>query len=357
LIDANVELVERMGDSADAIRQGAVVRFKVINDPTFDTDSVKAGSNGQFLFVNGEKADVGPVASAVNIAPYENYIKNLMQIIYDLGLPAVAWGGHSAAVTGRALDMQYQAITDKVENKRIVWEMALGTLNERILLLAEKYIPQMKEIIDGHYVTEYDWESVIPYSEADRTVNVSNKRDRGIISYHTALKELGYKDPEAELNLIVQEWDDPKLAPIMSKNALLTEGVQRTIEDVFGRPGAIPIPPKTTVTLRGDLTPEQEAEKSQQLGLGDSEGPQGRYETTVPQGSQDIPGEKYPTFTQTTMQPQGQQAGTPANPGVMQPHQNETPQPMSAPGSGIAGQTSAPGSAAQVDQNILAGGK
>ena len=358
LIDANVELIERMGDAGDSIRQGAVPRFKVINDPNFDTNSIKAGANGQFVFVEGDKADVGPLKAEVNIAPYEMYMKNIMQFIYDLGLPAVAWGGHSAAVTGRALDMQYQAITDKIENKRIVWEMALEILNERILILAEKYISGMKKIIDGHYIVEFDWEEVLPKSMSETITNVSNKRDRGIISFHTALKELGYKDPDAEIDLIIQEWSDPKLAPILGKNALLTEGIQKSIEDVFGRPGAIPIPPKTSINLTGDLTPEQESAKAAQLGLGQSMGAQGRFANNIPPGAEALPEAKYPTFTEVSMDGgDNSQSGTPTSPGVMQPYQNQSPQPMSAPGVSVAGQTSPDGSVAQVSQNLQAGGK
>lgn len=352
LIDANVELIERMGDAGDSIRQGAVVRFKVINDPNFDVDSVKAGSNGQFLFVNGEKADIGAVRAEVNIAPYEMYIKNLMQIIYDLGLPAVAWGGHTGVTTGRALDMQYQAITDKIENKRVVWEIALEVLNERILMLGEKYIKGMKKIIDGHYVTEFEWANPLPTSLSETIVNVSNKKDRGIISYHTALKELGYKDPDAEMDLMIQEWNDPKWAPVMAKNALLTEGIQKAIQDVFGRPGAIPIPPKTTVTLRGDLTPEQEGIKASELGMGQSEGAQGRFANNVPPGVQQFPNDKYPVFQEESFDQNGGQQSQP----TMQPHQNMGPQPMSAPGVSVAGQTSPQGSMMQTDQQNQAQG-
>ena len=354
LIDANIELNDRMGDAADSIRQGAVPRFKVVNDPNFDADSVKAGANGQFLFVEGEKADIGPIASSINIAPYELYIKNIMQVIYDLGLPAVAWGGHQAAQTsGRELDLQYQAITDKIENKRLVWEMNLYLLNQRILMLAEKYIPGMKKIIDGHYETDYVWASVLPTSTAETITNVSNKRDRGMISLHTAVKELGYKDPDGEIDLMIQEWSDEKLAPILGKNALLTQGVQKAIEEVFGRPGAIPIPPKTNISLSGDLTPEQESVHASHLGLGQSEGAQGRYAVDLPAGAQPIPGAKYPTFQEVT-QDQSQQPGSPA---LMQPYQNTTPQPMSAPGSGIAGSTSPDGAVAQMSQNMMAGGQ
>ncbi|MDE1866710.1 MAG: phage portal protein [Thaumarchaeota archaeon] len=351
LIDANVELNERMGDAADSIRQGAVPRFKVVNDPNFDADSVKAGANGQFLFVEGDKADISAIPSSINIAPYELYIKNIMQAIYDLGLPAVAWGGHTAAQTsGRELDMQYQAITDKIENKRLIWEMNLYLLNQRILMLAEKYMPGMKKIIDGHYETDYIWASVLPTSVAETITNVANKRDRGMISLHTAVGEMGYKDPDGEIDKIVQEWSDPNLAPILGKNALLTQGIQKSIETVFGRPGAIPIPPKTNISLSGDLTPEQEAIQASHIGLGESEGAQGRYAIDIPEGAQETPGEKYPTFTEVS-QDQPQQPTPP----TMQTYQNTTPQPMSAPGSGMATTTSPEGAVAQVNQQ--AGGQ
>ncbi len=356
LMDANVELQDRMNDAADAIRQGAVPRFKVVNDTNFDVDSVKAGANGQFIFVNGDKADVGPIPSSVSIAPYEMYIKSIMQIIYDLGLPAIAWGGHAPETSGHSYNFQYQAITDKVRNKQLIWEMALETLNERILILAEKYIPGIKTILDGHFVTDIEWEDFMPLMTSDNIVNVSNKRDRGLISYHTALKELGYKDPDAELDLIIQEWSDPKLAPVIAKNALLTEGIQKTIQEVFGRPGAIPIPPRTTVSLNGDLTPEQESVHASHIGMGQSEGAQGRYAIDVPGGVQSLDNAKYPTFAEMSMDQGGQGGQQGSNP-TLQPSQNSTPQPMSAPGVPMATSSSPAGAVAQANQNDQASGQ
>jgi hypothetical protein len=81
---------------------------------------------------------------------------------------------------------------------------------------------------DGEFVVrnvEFDWSDILPISASDKIVNIANKVNMIGISIKTALKELGYRNPDAEVEQLKKELADPELMILRSKMWNLSQGI------------------------------------------------------------------------------------------------------------------------------------
>lgn len=231
LMDPQIEINDNDNRSSDHLRVGNVQRYVAYNMSGFDPNSIKTTS-GQVIFVNSTDGSsrFEPLQTNINNFPDDQYHNRKMQQIYDMGLPKVNYGA-SGSDSGRSKAMDYQSSIDLTNFKRDAWELSLQDIFEKIqifgnFLYGEQFDWFQNE--NGEFVVrnaEFDWTDILPVSASDKIVNIANKVNMIGISIKTALKELGYRNPDKELELLKQELRDPDLMILRSKMWQLSGGI------------------------------------------------------------------------------------------------------------------------------------
>lgn len=230
LIDVQVEMNDNDSRAADYIRVGGVQRYVAYNMNDFDPESVKT-SSGQVIFVNSPdgSARFESLATNVNNFPSDSYHERKLKQMYDMGLPRVNYGA-SGADSGRSKAMDYQSSIDLTIFKRDKWELALQDIIEKIQIFGNFLHPEVDwfQNPEGQFVVrnfEFDWTDILPVSQADKIVNIANKYSMIGIPLVQAFKELGYRNPEAMVEQLKKELEDPNLMILRSKQWALSGGL------------------------------------------------------------------------------------------------------------------------------------
>lgn len=230
LIDPQIELNDNDNRSSDHLRVGNVQRYVAYNMNDFDPESIKT-SSGQVIFVNDPdgKSRFEPLQTNINNFPDDQYNQRKMAQMYDMGLPKVTYGA-SGADSGRSKAIDYQSSIDLTTFKRDAWELALTEICEKIQIFGNFLLPDQDwfKNADGEFVLrglEFDWPDTLPTSQSEKIVNVANKVNMIGISIRTALKELGYRNPDAEIAQLKKELQDPDLMILRSKMWPLSQGI------------------------------------------------------------------------------------------------------------------------------------
>ena len=230
LMDVQIELNDNDNRSSDHLRVGNVQRYVAYNMDDFDPESIKTTS-GQVIFVNDPegKSKFEPLQTNINNFPDDQYHTRKLNQMFDMGLPKVTYGS-SGADSGRSKALDYQSSIDLTEFKRDAWELALQDICEKIQIFGNFLHPDVDWFTntEGKFIVrnvEFDWTDILPVSQSDRIVNVANKVNMIGISIKTALRELGYRNPDAELAQLKKELADPDLMILRSKMWPLSQGI------------------------------------------------------------------------------------------------------------------------------------
>ncbi len=245
--------------------------------------------------------------------------------------------------SNQALMTGMKPLTDVIEEKQQRWFTALDRIYTHALnKLAEKNIdPALTEAIkaDPIWKVRIDFPSVLRKEDNAWQTLWLNLFNAGAISWSTFIEKVGPQDTSDELDRIRDDLADPVRAAIMGHD--LRQLASFTINKSAGIPPWGYNIPK--VTLRGDLTPQQEANMASNFGwndgpYGSSIGPQG-FEGTqandnfinsgeLAPGPGGVGGDVIPSHAKP------QASAQPANP-IAAPGMN-TPgsAPVSQPGSG-----------------------
>ena len=232
LMDVQVELNERSGDEADMIRAGSNLKYVVVNMPEFDAESVKAGE-AQVIYIDGEGADFRSLRLDVQVFPSESYLNRVMDHIYNLGVPRVAFAVGGKQSSGKALSVEYQSVVEKIDNKRTQWEMVMISVLDKARKIAFEHWGSRPEFDflknkDGKYANrmlEFSWDDIEPISRSDRVVDVLNLYNAGVWPLRKMYGDLKEKDPGAIITMLKDEWSDPELSAIRSKHYEMTKGL------------------------------------------------------------------------------------------------------------------------------------
>jgi hypothetical protein len=240
LIDPQVELNDRTSEEGDMIRIGANQKFIVTNMPDFDATSVKPGS-GQVIFIEGEGADFKPLETNVNPFPSDTYINRAMDHLFNLGLPKIALSAGSAPYTGRVGAIQYQAVSDLVDELRMKWSPVLQEMFKRIQDYTIKFFPEAMSFMmahgdEGDYgpvmrEIEFEWDSALPQSQSEAVVDGATLFDRSVLPIKRLLEKAGYQDPNSIIKELKKELKDPELSTIRTQFRQLSEGVVKATND------------------------------------------------------------------------------------------------------------------------------
>lgn len=270
-------------------------------------------------------------------------------------------------VSNQTMMTAMTSISDMVTARRQLWEPIIIKVFEDALNVLAMWDDNIAELVqnDDEWYLRVDWPPSLRKDDPAFQTMLINRLNTNTISIQSFMERIGENGKE-EIDRIMDELEDPNLAAIHGKMVQLLAEYK-----IAGPPSASP--PKTTISLRGDLTPEQETNVSVMHGFGDgpvygpTSGPQGEQgaranDDYVNQGM--VTGQTYNTGQPIVFGPGGQNPGNPnaamganatggaqgapaqqpdvqATPGQNQPGQT----PASTPGSGQSTPTSSQGAA------------
>ncbi len=133
-----------------------------------------------------------------------DYINLLYRTMHDVSeSPRAAFGGNETNLSGVALEIEMQPLLQKVNRKRAIRTGVYNTRNRMILNLVEKYHGDDF----GEYNLRTVWNPVLPRDMTQLVANEQVLVQGGIHSRHTAMYEVGVKDPETEFARWLEERD------------------------------------------------------------------------------------------------------------------------------------------------------
>jgi hypothetical protein len=234
--------------------------------------------------------------------------------------------------------------SDIAEGKKQLWGPIIEQLFTDALETIASYDKDLAEIATGDFELKVMWPSVMQKEDPVYQQMLLNRFNSNTISIQSFLELQG--ESKEEIDRIRDEMEDPLTAAINGR--ILQVLAQNVVAPPSDKPEV-----KTTVNLRGDLTPQQEANHATNLGFQDgpfpaSMGPQGG-QGLVAQENQDNQGfltaDAYKGGTPITRGADGQPVGMQAkdtNTGQQPQAQIATPA-QNQEGTGVVSQ---PGSGA-----------
>lgn len=361
-IQINLTYIEALSDWRTVSSKVNFPKFKAYGFPYGVQPPKPKARTVEFLPL-AEGQDIIPITMGQSAGIAEvDFLKQLNemenQFVREVGISRTLFDMPDAnGNSNPAMLTAMKSVSDITNAKREVWEVIIRQIFEDALKTVAEYDDNVKEII-----SDDDWHIKISFPSAlntdDPTYNSTqlNLFNTGVLSVQTLLENLGYD--KQEIDRIRADMEDPLTAAIHG-HVLNTMAMNK-----IAPPG--PQEPRISVNLRGDLTPEQEANLAYQKGMnqgpfGTTAGPQGNAGLTA-QANQDnaryIEGGNPTGGTSISRNPDGSLANE-SGAGVVPPQQPELINGatanqqgvgiMSQPGSG-APMTSAGGKLAQVAQ-------
>lgn len=354
-LDINATYMERMSDYITLVNKTI---FPMYQMKGFDPASMPRKKQRQMLAVSMTQDQSIETVSHQQVGfEYDKLLHELKDAFVRVtGVGRVLFDDPSISPdSNQALMTTLKGVIDIVEDKQARWGPFLTTMFTDCLELASQHVPEMKDIInieeDWYFYVE--WPSVLRREDASYQQIWLNLFNAGVISVETYLEKLGIIDVSEELDRIRDNMKDPVSAAILGKQ--LGEMAHMTLNKALGIPPWGYVVPK--VMLRGDLTPQQEANMAENYQwnegpYGSSIGPQGMQGTAandnvINQGF--INGDAF-----SGGMPAGVTPGKPIQPQqpnpTLTPDQNQPGQTASQPGSGQPQPVSPAGAVAQLNQ-------
>ena len=308
----------------------------------------------------GEGQDIVPIQNSNGQAASElDFARQLAELkeafVRETGISAQLFDIPDVPInSGPTGLISMKSLSDQVEARRQLWEpIIIRVMNDALECLSH-WDSNIKEIIsDDDWYTRVSWPPAMRMDDPTYVTMVLNQTVMGFQSLQTTFERLGFNSKE-ELDRINDEMDNPITAAIHGRMLGMLAELK-----ISGPPTSAP--PKINVSLRGDLTPEQETNMSVQHGFGSgpiygpSAGPQGELgmratDDAVNTGR--ISGQGYSTGQPVITGGQPLQNSQPSAPQTITPPTGNAPgaQVASAPGSGQATPNSPQGNINQQSQ-------
>lgn len=242
-----------------------------------------------------------------------------------------------------------KGLIDVVEDKQSRWDPVLIEMFTEALKLSAIAIPELKPAVeDDDWQLYVEWPSVLRREDATYQQMWLNLFNAGVISLETYMEKLGFTDTTEEIDRIRDELTDPTTAAVLGKQiGALAQQVINPPQD----PG-----PDVKVSLRGDLTPYQEANIASKQGFNDgpfppTAGPQGQGGLASQENADNegfVEGNPFQGGTPIQRGPDGQPIEDQPNPQLtVDQNQGQT---ASMPGSGQAPPVTPEGAINQINQ-------
>jgi len=224
MLDPQTEYNEATANLADILEH---VAFPTIFGKNLDVEEIEAGAAK--MYEMGDESDIFADPRSTNgslLVAFMNGRK--ADVTASSGLNELFTGGSGKVfqATGRALSVLMQPITNRVQSRQRRWTAALQQLNKNILILAEKVMPEAKNLIDGHYDTDIFFSSTLVRDVTDEL----NKFIQKVQSQYTTMKNIGIPSPKDEQELMRTELDDERLMIEISRSPQLQLQLQQILQ-------------------------------------------------------------------------------------------------------------------------------
>lgn len=177
--------------------------------------------------------------------------------------------------SNQALMTTLKGVVDVVEEKQANWNPILKEMFKDALDLAAQMEPTLKSIVaEEGWNLKIEWPSILRREDATYQQMWLNRFNANTVSLESYMEAMGEDDPTEEVDRIRDEMKDPTQAAILSRQL----GV--LANQVLSPPSAPQ--PDVKVSLKGNLTPNQEANIADQQGFLDGKFPP----TAGPQGNE-----------------------------------------------------------------------
>lgn len=262
------------------------------------------------------------------------------QFVRETGISRVLFDDPSITLnSNQALLTSMKPTSDIAEAKKQLWQPILQRMFTDALIVLGQHREDMKDLAEGSWELKVQYPSVMQKEDPLYQQMLLNRFNAKTISIQSYLEAQG--ETKEEIDRFRDEMSDPVTAAILGNQVpLLAQNVIQPPQPPAKEE------PKVSVSLRGDLTPLQEAEIAQQNGF-NSTGEMGPQGVTGLQAQENKDNEGFVTGNQSKLQPQFQQM--PEQPQISTPGTPEGAGIQSQPGSG-ATTTSAQGSLNQANQ-------
>ena len=177
--------------------------------------------------------------------------------------------------SNQALMTTLKGVVDVVEEKQANWEPVLREIFKDALQMAAELESALKPVVEEEgYDLKIEWPSILRREDATYQQMWLNRFNANTVSFETYMEKMGEEDTTEEIDRIKDEMKDPTQAAILSRQL----GV--LAQQVISPPQ--PQGPDVKVSLKGQLTPNQEANIAEQQGFLDGKFPP----TAGPQGNE-----------------------------------------------------------------------
>jgi hypothetical protein len=230
----NRALNARMSDQADVIRYHAdpPVVFRGITE---HTDLAMGPGTIWDIPVD---ADVKLLEWHGQPAAVQEHLEWLFRALYEVTeTPRTAFGDSGRLLSGVALEVELRPIIQKTLRKRVFWEAALRRRNRMILSLARQHglLPADSSQLTALSIRVI-WPPMVPRDDEAEVRNNVALVAAGLRSHRSAMDALGEADPEAELERVVEEWQElSALTPTLSQRK--RESLPPPLGEAGRRPG------------------------------------------------------------------------------------------------------------------------
>lgn len=194
------------------------------------------------------------------------------QFVRETGVSRVLFDDPSVTLnSNQALLTSMKPTSDIAEAKKQLWGPIIELMFADALETIAAHDKELSDIATGDFDLKVMWPSVMQKEDPVYQQMLLNRFNSNTISLQTFLELQG--ETKEEIDRIREELNDPVTSAILGR--IVNVLAQNTVAPPSDKPDV-----KTTVNLRGDLTPQQEANHATNLGFQDgpfppSMGPQG----------------------------------------------------------------------------------
>lgn len=172
------------------------------------------------LWAMRKDGDLKPFQFSGNIYPIAQRIQDIKERWFMIsGLTPVFWGSvQGSIVTGVAMSGQAAPTMQTIRAKTEMWDDRLEKMMTFVMKMLEDkggrdkdLALSYKEIFDGNYKIELQWENRMPRDDSIFIANELQKQAARVQSRFTTMKRLGVKSPQDEMALITWQERNPLL--------------------------------------------------------------------------------------------------------------------------------------------------
>lgn len=352
-IQINLTYVETLSDWRTVSSKVNFPKFKAFNFGQ-DAQLPKYQARSVQILPLGENQDISFLSQGdSNQIDFKAQMDELKeQFVRETGISRVLFDDPSITLnSNQALLTSMKPTSDIAETKKQLWGPILVEMFEDALEVLAEWDEDVKQLVDEDFTLKIMWPSVMQKEDPIYQQMLLNRKNAGTISMQSYLEAQG--ETKEEIDRIRDEMSDPVTA------AMLGNQLPLLATNLIAPPQPKKEDPKVSVSLRGDLTPMQEAEIAAQNGFNSQGevGPQGQAGLNAYSNADNAGFINGNAFNGGTANTQTLNSTTPSPNAASQPPQIATPANntegsgvVSQPGSG-ATPVSPEGAVNQVNQN------